>query len=240
MFDLFFALNTGLAFERLWLWQVVTYIFLHIEFWHLFFNMLALYFLGCEMERTIGTARFLSLYLLSGVLGGLGWMVTGNGMCIGASGAVFGILGAFAAMFPRRQITLLIFFIIPVTVTARTLVITLGIISLLLTIQNNPGAGGIAHMAHLSGGVAGYLYGLWLARRMLYYNPYTEYTVEDRVSRAWDGLQSGIGRRISGVFRRTPPSRQEVDRVLDKMLEKGYHKLSWRERRILTRASKRR
>ena len=114
------------------LWRGVTYIFLHGGHWHIIVNMLILFMFGREMEFELGTRRFLSLYLGCGILAGVGWIIiSGNSAvyCLGASGAVFGVIGAFAAMFPHRKITLLIFFVLPVTMTARTMAIGLGIIS---------------------------------------------------------------------------------------------------------------
>ncbi|MBI2438256.1 MAG: rhomboid family intramembrane serine protease [Lentisphaerae bacterium] len=155
------ALSLSLAgVLKLELWQPVTYLFLHGGLWHLILNMLGLFFFGPDTERTIGTRRFLTLYFACGILAGLGWIfISGmsGGYCLGASGAIFGVLGAFAALFPQRPVTLLVFFVVPVTLRARTLALALGLISLLALISQ---PGQIAYAAHLVGGVVGYLYGL--------------------------------------------------------------------------------
>src|ERR1035437_9668812 len=86
----------GLAHGRLW--QPVTYMLLHGGLWHFFVNMLALFFFGPEIERAIGTRRFLAAYLLSVIVAGIGWiLITALPQqyawpCIGASGAVFGVM----------------------------------------------------------------------------------------------------------------------------------------------------
>ena len=217
------------------LWRGVTYIFLHGGHWHIITNMLVLFMFGREMELILGTRRFLSLYFGCGILAGVGWIIiSGNsaGYCLGASGAVFGIIGAFAAMFPARKITLLVFFVLPVTMTARTMAIGLGIISFFSLIWAD---GNIAHAAHLAGGVAGYLYGR---------NIRNEKTGRERSKRR--GI---FGRRINTRFRRkniriipndsfgVAPSESEVNTLLGKISEKGIGSLSQHERETLDRAS---
>ena len=173
------------------LWQPVTYNFLHGSLAHLFLNMFSLLFFGSAVERLIGTRRFWLLYLLSGILGGLGWMlfnwleprfwlalgrlpggfwaplvqrwaesqpVGAFGVCVGASAAVFGLIGAFAALCPGQKLFLLLFFVIPLRLKARTLALLLMAITL---VQLVVGWGQVAYAAHLAGGLAGYL----LARR---------------------------------------------------------------------------
>lgn len=218
------------AVAHLQLWRFVTYIFLHGGLFHIFINMFMLVMFGREMEQVLGSRRFLSLYLISGILGGLGWLVisgNGGGNCLGASGAVLGILGAFAAIFPSRKITLLVFFVLPVTMTARTLVLGLGVISI-FSMMGTEG-GNIAHAAHLFGGVAGYLYGRKLRL----------------VSGGWKRPE----RRVDSRWRRKnlrlvpndsfneAPSEGEVNNLLDKITDKGLGSLSKQERKTLENAS---
>lgn len=198
-------------------WQILTYQFLHGGPLHLILNMLMLYVLGNEVERAIGGRHFLALYLLSGALGGVGWLLLTypyEGVCVGASAAIFGVLSAFAVLFPRQEITLLVFFVLPITLRAWILAAILGFIQLVFTIS--PGIGGIAYAAHLAGGVAGLVYSLVLFRPELWRRragarPATERTVE------------------SG----------EIDRLLDKIARDGIQSLSDRERQTLERASRR-
>lgn len=223
------------------LWQPVSYMFLHGNLWHLILNMLGLFFFGPETERTIGTRRFLALYFACGILAGLGWiLISGSSMlpCVGASGAIFGVLGAFAGLFPQRQVTLLVFFVIPVSLRARTLAIALGLFSL-LAIVSQPGQ--IAYAAHLVGGLAGYLYGLYGVNAGLgrgSFNP----------RQWWNDLCWRWQRRKFKVLRgsdrdwetktEAPPSSQEVDEVLAKISKWGLGRLTPRDRDILDRASR--
>lgn len=225
---------------RLNLWQPVTYLFLHGGLWHLILNMLGLFFFGPETERTIGTRRFLALYFACGILAGLGWILissTPASRCLGASGAIFGVLGAFAGLFPQRPVTLLVFFVIPVSLRARTLAIALGIFSL-LAIVSQPGQ--IAYAAHLVGGLAGYLYGVNAGFGRGSINP----------RQWWNDLCWRWQRRKFKVLRgsdqdwetktEAPPSPQEVDEVLAKISKWGLGRLTPQDRAILDRASRKR
>ncbi len=160
-FDRFFALHAN------WLasfsaWELITYQFLHRGFGHLFANMLGLYFLGPETERALGTNRFFALYFLSGILGGLGWSLMSHpfAICVGASGAIFGILGAYAALFPNHRLA---FIFLPFTsIKAWVLILILGSYELLQTLVGPTGH--IANAAHLGGGIAGYIYAFVIGR----------------------------------------------------------------------------
>jgi membrane associated rhomboid family serine protease len=222
------------------IWQPLTYLLLHGGFGHLLFNMLGLFFLGPEAERELGTRRFVTLYLMAGVLGGLGWILfdalqgwaAGGppGFCIGASGAVLGVVGAFAALFPERRITLLLFFVLPVSMTARTMGIGFAAISLYIMLLGD--RGGVAHAAHLFGLLAGYLYG----RRQRFRPapaPRSPSTARGRWFRAG-------GRGPADVLpfpTAQPPDAAEVDRILDKISTRGMGSLTARERETLDRAS---
>ena len=137
-------------------WQVVTYAFLHGSFGHLFFNMLGLWMFGSELERIWGEKRFLQFYGASVLAAALAQLVVtavmGSGYpTVGASGGLFGLLFAFAVMFPNRVI--LLFFVIPMK--ARYLVALYGLLELYqgVYVMNS----GVAHFAHLGGMVGGFL-----------------------------------------------------------------------------------
>ena len=137
-------------------WQVVTYAFLHGSFGHLFFNMLGLWMFGSELERVWGDKRFLQFYAASVLAAALTQLLV-NAMLgsmaptIGASGGLFGLLLAFAMIFPNRII--LLFFVIPMK--AKYLVLLFGIIELYqgAAVLNT----GVAHFAHLGGMLGGLL-----------------------------------------------------------------------------------
>ncbi len=125
-------------------WTPFTYMFVHANFWHLFFNMLSLYFFGPRVEERLGKGHFLALYLVSGLAGALFSFLTPVARIVGASGAVFGVQLAFARYWPRVQI--LIWGILPIE--ARWLVVIMTLISIR---GGFTGGGGIAHWAHLGG-----------------------------------------------------------------------------------------
>jgi membrane associated rhomboid family serine protease len=144
-------------------WQPVTYMFLHAGIFHILFNMLALWMFGVELERMWGSRYFVQYYFVCGVGAATTTMllsfVPGSfgdqlyySLTIGASGAVYGILLAYALYFPNRPI--LLYFIFPIP--AKYFVAIMGAISLFSS-MGGPG-GGIAHTTHLGGLVAGYLY----------------------------------------------------------------------------------
>lgn len=152
--------NPGMRFELAFIpalvvarpWTLVTYMFVHGGFLHLLMNMLGLYFFGPRVEARLGSRGFLGLYLTSGLCGALLCLLTPLAAVVGASGAVFGVMLAFAAFWPHEPIML--WAIVPVP--ARVLVIVMAVLSLYSGLS---GAGaGIAHFAHLGGFVGGYLY----------------------------------------------------------------------------------
>ena len=158
-----FGLRPADIFGRLHVWQPITYMFLHAGIFHILFNMLALWMFGVELERTWGSRYFLQYYfvcgvgaamttvLLSFVPGAFGEQLYYS-LTIGASGAVYGVLLAYALYFPNRPIYYMMIFPLP----AKVFVAIMGAISLLSS-MSGPG-GGIAHTTHLGGLVAGYLY----------------------------------------------------------------------------------
>lgn len=224
---------------RFRIWQIVTYMFLHGHALHLLFNILPLYFLGPDVERSVGSGRFLRLYFLCGILGGLGWLLIsarGDVRCVGASGAIYGIIGAFAGLYPRRLLTIFIWFF-PITMQARTLAIILVLLSLVGT------GDGVAHMAHLAGGFAGYFYGRYVARFGIRGGMGSSLEIKglqwlvDRFRRAGGRVKDSFS-RIRSADSGTP-SEREVDRVLDKLAKGGWSALSSKDRDILERASRR-
>jgi membrane associated rhomboid family serine protease len=138
-------------------WQLVTYGFLHGGLTHLFFNMFALWMFGGEIERLLGTRRFVIYYLVCVIGAGLAQTVVAAGMqmppipTVGASGGVFGLLLAFGMAWPQRRIMLLF---PPIPMPAWLFVTLYGAIELYLGVT---GSGqGVAHFAHLGGMAAGY------------------------------------------------------------------------------------
>ncbi len=141
----YLALTPKLVLTRGFVWQMVSYMFLHADFWHIALNMLVIWMFGRTLEQIWGGTRFLKFYLACGLGGAIfSFLFAYNAPVIGASAAAYGILLAFAIMFPNQR--LLLWFVIPVK--ARTLAIGLAVLSLVLGIR---GGGNIAHFAHLGG-----------------------------------------------------------------------------------------
>lgn len=228
-FDYVFSLH-GDGIRRLWLWQLVSYQFLHANLVHLFFNMYGLYMFGSSMEREMGGTRFLALYLLSGILGGLGFvLIEPRVPCIGASASVFGILAAFATIYPRVMISLLF---PPVTLPAWQFVSILAGMDLVYMVTGIRGQ--IAYAAHVAGALAGFVYTMiWSGR--------------------WPSLLDRFHWRPRLRLTRPPPlpptgfpdergsprvDPAEVDRILDKISRDGWSSLTDAERKTLERSSR--
>jgi membrane associated rhomboid family serine protease len=154
---------------QFFLWQPVTYMFLHGDFFHILINMLVLWMFGVQLERLWGTRFFVKYYFVTGVgaaattffLSLMPLAVTPGlyySLTIGASGAIFGLLLAYALYYPDTPIYFLGLFPVP----AKYMVMILGAVALLSSFG---GPGGVAHTAHLGGLVVGYVYLKWRGRR---------------------------------------------------------------------------
>jgi membrane associated rhomboid family serine protease len=160
----FFGLRPRDVITKGFLWQLITYMFLHGGFWHLILNMFIVYMFGSPLESVWGSQRFLRYYFICGLGGAaLSFVFSYNTIVIGASGAGYGILLAYGMLFPYNEVY--IWGIFPVR--ARTLVIFLVIIEF---VSGFTGGDGIAHFAHLGGMAAGFItvrtmYRSWRWRR---------------------------------------------------------------------------
>lgn len=141
-----------------WVWQFVTYMFVHGSFMHLFFNMFALIMFGREIERYLGTREFLLFYFVCGILGGvinyLFCLIQGsmNVAIMGASGSIYALLFLCAVFFPTARI--LLFYFIPMKMPyAVMLYIAIEIFSQVYGVAN-----GVAHLIHLSCIAVAWLY----------------------------------------------------------------------------------
>ena len=152
------AASGGAAVPGFEPWQLVTYAFLHGNAGHLFFNMLALYMFGGDIERLFGARFYLAYYFASVVAAALthlvvtGWTGAPPHPTVGASGGVYGLLLAFGVVFPRRMVMLIF---PPVPLPARMFVIVFGALELVLGVTGTQA--GVAHFAHLGGMLGGWL-----------------------------------------------------------------------------------
>ncbi|NQT81405.1 rhomboid family intramembrane serine protease [bacterium] len=224
-----------LLFRKLFLWQLFTYMFLHANLWHILLNMFVLWMFGSELEVRLGRKQFIQLYFLSGLGAGLCYALTSWGPrafmpMLGASGAVFGLLVAYAMLFPERYLTLLVFFVFPVTLKAKHLVLGFALLEILSVVS--VARDNVAHFAHLGGFLFGYIYmrskfGLTL--------PYAF------ANRLRDLFKKPGRSTRQGTYKYTPIDAQEfIDREVDPILAKisryGMSSLSRKERRILKKA----
>jgi len=154
-FDLYFGLVPVLVWKKYFLWQLFTYIFLHGGLGHIFFNLLALYMFGGELENYWGSKKFLFYFFFCGVGAGICTVIFSPYQfvpTIGASGAIYGLLLAFGWLFPNRPI--LIYFLLPIP--AKYFVIIFGLIEFFSSMSGS--GGGVAHLTHLGGLLFGLLY----------------------------------------------------------------------------------
>ena len=162
------GLSPARVFSHLWLWQILTYLFVHSQgVFHILFNMFALWMFGSELERFWGSRFFLLYYLSCGVGAGLIYLLSlfvgfsffnldPSALAIpmvGASGAIFGILFAYGLIFSER----IIYFMMIFPIKARHFTVLIGIIEFVSLINSGVGSP-VSHLAHLSGFVAGFLF----------------------------------------------------------------------------------
>jgi rhomboid protease GluP len=140
------------------LWTPFTYMFLHANLLHLGMNMMGLYLLGPDLELAFGKRNYLLLYLVAGLLGGLGFVGVSYGIfghvtpCVGASGAIMGLLGAIVAIYPRR-----VYVIFPLMIPLKATVLAVILLTTHLFFMFTPYGGRVAYDVHVFGGLAGYL-----------------------------------------------------------------------------------
>jgi rhomboid family protein len=239
-----FLSTEGLAHG--YVWQLITFQFLHGGFWHLAFNLLVLYFFGRAMETALGVRRFLELYFASGVVGGLVQMLFSallpayfGGAVVGASAGIFGLVAGFATIFPEQELTLLLFLIIPVSMKARTLLwisIAVAVFGIIVPMDN------IANAAHLGGIATGWAYVYWIVQRDLLSK---WASVRPRAREPRELVRTASAKRTfwrtqkAGPPEDLPPAEfisKQVDPILDKISAHGIQSLTERERKILEAA----
>ena len=211
-------------------WQLLTYMFLHGSFFHIFFNMFTLFIFGCDVERTLGTKKFLHFYFLTGIGGGLVYLLfnwNSNAVVIGASGAIYGVLVAFAVLFPDRIVTLLLFFVFPIQLKARHLVALFIGISIFSGIQGQIFGmnDGVAHLAHLGGALIGFIL---IKGQSVFYNLNASFQIKRFQHR------SMVARR---KLEEANKKRREIDRILDRINQVGFDGITEKEKKFLKEAS---
>lgn len=257
-----FGLHFALA-EHFYVWQFVTYMFLHGNLTHIFFNMFALWMFGRVIEATWGPKRYIIFFLVCGIGAGLvqelaqfaSYMYHGystfDGVrfpdgsqlamnmfldswnTIGASGAVYGILLAFGMLYPDERMFI---FPLPFPIKARYFVIGYAVLELLQGFGGS--TDGVAHFAHLGGMLFGWLLILYWQGRLhipSYKNPFKGASWRRVVN---EHPIDGFDTPEESWNARRQEREVEVDRILDKVRKHGYGALTEREKRILFNAGK--
>ncbi|MBI2084245.1 MAG: rhomboid family intramembrane serine protease [Candidatus Aenigmarchaeota archaeon] len=155
-----FSFTPALAMERPW--TFVTAMFMHANITHLFFNMFVLLMFGLMLENIIGHTKYAIIYFTSGIIGSIGYLLTASSSMIpavGASGAIYGIMGTMAVLMPFQMVWVFGFFPMPMVVAAAFWVLSefIGLFA----------PGNIAHGAHLGGLFMGFLSGAYLRWRYM-------------------------------------------------------------------------
>lgn len=226
-YDLFGLVPVSVLRER-WIWQPVTYLFIHGSIFHLIFNLFALWMFGMPAERAWGGKEFLKYYFICGLGAALATLLLTpkSGVpVIGASGPVYGLLVAFAMLYPDAVVYL--YFLIPVK--AAHMAILFGLIEFFAGATSS--SPGVARFAHLGGMVTGFLYIRYWNWLVLKVNSWR------RDLGSGEPVTPAPRRRL---LRRQVPSApdpaaqmEEIDRILDKVLISGVDSLTPEEKDIL-------
>jgi membrane associated rhomboid family serine protease len=210
-----------------YVWQLFTYQFMHAGWMHLLLNSWVIFIFGNELEMLLGARRYLALMFSSGIVGGVFQVLAAmaspwfDGPVVGASAGAFGLVAAFAMLFPERELTMLIFFVIPVHLKAKMLLV---LSAVLAVVGSFFPSNHIANAAHLGGMIMGCFY----------------------VKKLLNQALLGVGDE-EAYFRPPPPAKPvekpadefqdaDVDAVLDKISARGINSLTSRERSILEAA----
>ncbi len=219
-------------------WSFFTYMFMHANFMHVFGNMLILFFFGPPLENKFGSSYFIKYYVLCGLSGAVLAPLFVGGQptsLLGASGAVFGLLIAFAMNWPDAQIYLYFLFPVP----AKWFVGVLGVFTLYATVRGS--GGGVAHWAHLGGMATGFVMLRWGDRigSTLHGAFFTKKRPHVRVEPGGAAKKKRPAARRRGRKGVDGDSLDEVDRILDKIRESGMDSLTEKERSFLDEMSRR-
>jgi membrane associated rhomboid family serine protease len=198
--DLHFGLVPMLVTNQFMVWQFVTYMFLHGDPFHIFFNMLTLYMFGNELERYWGTKRFVNYYFITGIGAGVcSWLVSMQSLAviIGASGAIYGLLLAYGLSYPNRIVY--VNFLLPIKV--KWLVLIMGAIQFIYSISGSES--GVASIAHLGGMLVGYLFLKgkdWLDR----YRYFNKQRQREQLKRQFEIYYGDVRRKIEEDKKKGP------------------------------------
>lgn len=243
----YFALSLA-GIKAGYVWQLLTFQFMHASWIHLLFNSLAIFFFGRSVETAIGGGRFLALYFSSGIVGGLvqilfALVTKQDGPVVGASAGAAGLIGAFSLMAWNERFTLILYFI-PVVMRGKTLLwISVALFVVGMLTPNS----GVANAAHLGGILTGVLYVLLIVQGRLHF---PQWRLPSRPASAVprELAAKHAGKKSIWSTSKIPPDedlspaeylQKEVDPILDKISAHGIQSLTAREREILEKARSR-
>ena len=239
--DLFALSVDGITSGKVW--TLLTYSFLHSpsNLLHVIANLLGLYFLGRELLPVVGSKRFLWFYGAAAASGGLLWLAanwTTGGVVWGASAAVYGLLTIFACFYPNRQVTFLLFFVVPVTVKPKYVAyVLLGLDLcgfLFYEIMGAASPFGFAHSAHLGGMLAGWVYYRYIHEGKWSFGRAASFEMPKWARKRETASASAPKYKVNLTDR--SDLRAEVDRILDKINSQGFGSLTDQEKRVLDSA----
>lgn len=226
-------------------WTIITYMFLHIDFWHVLINMLWLYFLGRLFVQFLGSKKLVSVYIAGGIAGALLYIISFNifpvfstvapiALALGASASVMAIVVAIATYTPDFIIRLFIFG----NVKLKYIAIVVFVLDLVGISNSNSGG----HLAHIGGAILGYLFAMqwkkgkditaWVDKSIVFIQALAKPSQKSRMKVKYKRTKSDF------EYQDKKKEEQEViDHILDKISKSGYDSLSKTEKEILFRAS---
>ena len=225
-------------------WQLFTYQFLHGGILHLLLNSWALWIFGREIENDLGPADFLKIYFLGGAVGGLLQGTLGHfipahfgGGVVGASGGICSLVAAYCLLYPHQRLTLLVFFILPITLTAKWMLILSFAVNLFGMAD---GGSGIAYAAHVGGLLFGMAYVHWVIRGSLNIR-LPKFDLGRKKPKPVElitvgGFKAQPKTTVGGEPMSEEFISREVDPILDKISAHGIQSLTPREKEILEAA----
>jgi membrane associated rhomboid family serine protease len=240
----YFALSLA-GLKNGYIWQLLTFQFMHASWIHLIFNSLAIFFFGRPVETILGRSRFLAVYLSSGIIGGAVQMLFAlwrpdffGGAVVGASAGGMGIIAAFAAMNWSEKFTLLIYFVLPIKMTGKILFWGSIVFTIIYGLIPNSG---VANAAHLGGILTGFFCVRYIFQGRWHL---PQWKIPSRSGKPREFAAAG---KSKNKFWSSPAGtdedlsadeflQREVDPILDKISARGIQSLTAREREILEKA----
>ena len=218
-----FGLVPNFIFNKLFIWQLFTYLFIHGSFFHILFNMFVLWIFGKDLEHDWGTSEFLFYFFVCGTLSGfITSIISINSLIpiVGSSGAIYGLLVAYGYKYPNKIV--LLYGLLPIKV--KYLVIILGFISFFSSVSTVYST--VSHLTHICGMLVGIIY-LFLNFKLKYihilYKKIQLYFIKQYLNKKYYAKQK---------------NNLNVDKILDKIVHKGWHNLNEKEKKIISNINK--